>query len=281
MPLRLIEGQYAPGDPFCVDLATDDVAGAAEFYGRLFGWEFEGEGGHLRAMKNGRMAAGLGLMEALGLERRMWWVCLASPEPGAGAKKAESLGATVVGPTEVEGLGQIAAVEDPGGAAFALWQPKNINPGVLQGTHGGVAWAELLTKDPASVASFYEEMFGVNAVAVESNGTAGAPEGTLNLVRQELQVNRMTAGIVPLGGHGANSNGRSQHGEPTDVGRTKARWRAYFMIEDSELFTQEAESLGAKVLQSRVAASGQAVRVLQDPQGNEFAVVEGTTRTDT
>lgn len=276
MPLRLIEGQYAPGDPFCVDLATDDVAGAAEFYGRVFGWEFQGKGGHLRALKNGRMAAGIGLMEELGLVRKMWWVCLASPEPGAAAKKAESLGARVKGPTEIEGLGQIAAVEDPSGATFALWQPKNINPGVLQGTHGGVAWAELLTEDPAAVASFYEDMFGVDAVAVETNGGAGAPEGTLNLVRQELQVERMTAGIVPLRGHAAGPNGGT-----SQAVSEQPHWRAYFMIEDAELFTEDAEAQGATVLQSRVAASGQAVRVLQDPQGNEFAVVEGTARTDT
>lgn len=277
MPLRLIEGQYAPGDPFCVDLETDDVEGAAEFYGRVFGWEFDGPRGQLRAMKNGRMAAGIGLMGELQLDRKMWWVCLASPEPGAGIRKAEDLGATVNGPIEVEGLGQIATVLDPSGAAFALWQPKNINPGALHGAHGGIVWAELLTSEPSAVAPFYEKMFGVKAVPVERAGAVDASSGALNLELQEIEVKRVLAGIVPSVGHGTRDRSEALADESAEArGDGHPRWRAYFMIEDSQHFQEVARGAGAKLVESRTSASGQAVTVLRDPQGAEFAVVEGT-----
>jgi len=280
MPLRLIEGQYAPGDPFCVDLATTDVQGAARFYGRVFGWEFEGEA-HLKALRNGRMAAGIGLMDALDLTSKMWWVCLASPEPGADAKKAGGLGGSVKGPQEGEGLGQIATVVDPGGAAFALWQPKNINPGALHGAHGGIVWAELLTEDPAA-AGFYEQMYGVKAVPTEGSGDRGPPPGTLNLERQEIGVKRVMASIVPLGAHPTGSKEGPLRGEG-DSGQQDSypRWRAYFMIEDTQVFAYDARSAGAQLLESRVSTSGQAVTVFRDPQGVEFAVVEGTASTQT
>lgn len=279
MPLRLIEGQYAPGDPFCVDLATDDVPGASEFYGRVFGWEFQGEG-HLKALKNGRMAAGIGLMDPLDLGSKMWWVCLASPEPEAGARKAEGLGASVKGPQEVEGLGQIATVTDPVGAGFALWQPKNINPGALHGSHGGIVWAELLTDDPQTAARFYEQMYGVKAVPVEDGGNGRSPRGALNLERQEIGVKRVMASVVPLDAHPTGPDEGPLRGEGSGREQDRhARWRAYFMIEDSEVFSEDAKAAGAQVLESRVAASGQAVTVLRDPQGIEFAVVEGTPST--
>ncbi len=281
MPLRLIEGQYAPGDPFCVDLATDDVQAAAQFYGRVFGWEFEGTG-HLKAIKNGRMAAGIGLMDPLGLGSKMWWVCLASPEPAAGARKAEELGATVRGPQEVEQLGQIATVKDPSGASFALWQPKNINPGALHGAHGGIVWAELLTDDPPTAAAFYEKMYGVKAVPVEGTDGNGPPAGTLHLERQEIGVKRVMASVVPLGGHSTEAaEGPLRTDGASGRQDTHPRWRAYFMIEDTQVFSEDARAAGAELLESRVAASGQAVTVFRDPQGVEFAVVEGTAATGT
>lgn len=277
MPLRLIEGQYAPGDPFCVDLATDDVQAAARFYGRVFGWEFEGEG-HLKALKNGRMAAGIGLMDPLDLGSKMWWVCLASPEPAAGARKAEDLGATVNGPQEVEGLGQIATVTDPAGASFALWQPKNINPGALHGSHGGIVWAELLADDPSTAARFYEEMWDLKSVPVEGSSDHGPPGGTINLERNEIGVKRVMASVVPLAVRtsGTPDGPLSDDSDGNATMDTRPRWRAYFMIEDTQPFAEEAKAAGATQLESRVSASGQAVTVFRDPQGVEFAVVEGS-----
>ena len=80
MPLRLIEGQYAPGDPMSVDLATDDLVSAQDFYGALFGWEFRDVADHLWATKADRLAAGFGMLEALDLAGPRWWLLLAAPD---------------------------------------------------------------------------------------------------------------------------------------------------------------------------------------------------------
>ena len=66
---------------------------------------------------------------------------------------------------------------------------------------------------------------------------------------------------------------------------TPEAFREFFTKSTMRCLTQasleswKAEAAGAQVLESRVAASGQAVTVLRDPQGIEFAVVEGTPST--
>lgn len=262
MPLKLIEGQYAPGDPICADLATDDVASAQEFYGRLFGWEFEDVSEHLMATKGRRMAAGFGLMHALDLAAPRWWLCLAAPDIDDLAERADAAGGSVSGKMELKGLGHAAVLEDPAGATAAMWQPNKLEPGALGAAHGGMVWAELVTFDPGGVAPFYESLFDVAAVAVEDQGAIGRPHDAVNLERKELEVRRMVAGIVA----------------PSDTTRGSqvgARWRPYFQVDDLSAFVGQAEDAGAQVLDRHVSASRRAVAVMTDPQGAEFGVVEG------
>jgi len=126
MPLRLIEGQSAPGDPITVDLASDDLASAQDFYGPLFDWEFEDVAEHLWATKGRRLAAGFGVMEALDLARSRWWLCLAAPDLDEMTERAVSLGGDVSGRTDLGGLGHAAVLEDPAGASAVLWQPRKL-----------------------------------------------------------------------------------------------------------------------------------------------------------
>lgn len=262
MPLRLIEGQYAPGDPITVDLASDDLASAQDFYGPLFDWEFEDVAEHLWATKGRRLAAGFGVMEALDLARSRWWLCLAAPDLDEMTERAVSLGGDVSGRTDLGGLGHAAVLEDPAGASAVLWQPRKLEPGALGAAHGGLVWAELITDDPSRVAAFYEGLFDVAAVPVQDRGTGSGPSGAVNLERKELEVPRAMAGIVPASGAARG-------------GAAGARWRPYFQVDDLDDFRDQVTELGGEVTDERVSASRRRTAVVTDPQGAEFGVVEG------
>jgi len=262
VPLRLVEGQYAPGDPICADLMTDDLASAQEFYGSLFDWEYQDVGEHLRAIKGRRMAAGFGMMEALDLAGPRWWVCLAAPNIAEIEERAARAGGSVSGAMDLQGLGRAAVLEDPQGATAVLWQPDKLEPGALGAAHGGLVWSELVTDDPTRVASYYEDLFDLTAVPVDERGQGGYPGGALTLERKELEVRRAVAGIVPSEGSG----GGSARG---------ARWRPYYQVDDLAAFLKAARSSGATVQDERGSASGRPTAILRDPQGAEFGVVQG------
>lgn len=258
MPLRLVEGQYAPGDPICADLITEDQSAAREFYGRAFGWEFEDVEGRMRAVKGRRMAAGLGMMEGLDLAGPRWWLCLAAPNL---EEMRKEVGGAISGTMQLEGLGRAAVLEDPAGATAVLWQPDKLEPGALGEAHGGLVWTELVTSDPESAAGFYEDLFEVKAVPVSEQGQGGGPEGAMTLERKELEVRRMVAGIVPAEGAG----GGSARG---------ARWRPYYQVDALRPFLREVEAAGAQTMDERLTASHRLAAVVRDPQGAEFGVVE-------
>lgn len=266
MPLKLIEGQYAPGDPICVDLSPDDLSAAQDFYAALFGWEFQDVAEHLWAMKGGRLAAGFGMLEALDLAGPRWWLCLAGPDLSGLTERAARRGGSVSGQVDLGGLGHAAVLEDPEGATAVLWHPRKLEPGALGAAHGGLVWSELITPDPRRVAGFYEELFDVTAVPVEERGEESEPAGALNLERKELEVRRMVVGIVPAAGAAKG----------TQVG---ARWRPYFQVDDIGAFLEHAASLGADVADRRMSASRRPTAVIVDPQGAEFGVVEGMVST--
>lgn len=258
MPLQLIEGQYAPGDPICPELSTDDRASAQAFYSELFDWTFEEVEGRTRALKADRMAAGIGLMEGLDLAGPRWWICLAAPDLEDLVDRVEPSGA-ISRPMGLEGLGRAAVLEDPAGAKAVLWQPDRLEPGALGATHGGLVWSDLVVDDPSGVAGFYERLFDLEAAPVDDRSTSQG-RATIGLVRRELEVPRMVVGIISA----------SESSSSAEVG---ARWRPYFQVDDLEEFLRAAERTGASVSETRTSASRRAFAVLSDPQGAEFGVV--------
>lgn len=108
------------------ELATKDAAKAGEFYAGLFGW-----GKNVQQMgpmtytsfMNGDRPAG-GMYEPgpeMGEIPPHWAVYFAVADADAMAARATELGATVcVPPMDIPGVGRMAAIKDPQGAAFAV-----------------------------------------------------------------------------------------------------------------------------------------------------------------
>ncbi len=108
------------------ELATTDTAAAAGFYQSLLGWRAQTEQmgsipytlfrrGDSSAAGMMQIGAGSGPMPP------HWLVYFAVDDCDACARRARSLGAAVrAEPFDIEGVGRVAALEDPQGAGFAV-----------------------------------------------------------------------------------------------------------------------------------------------------------------
>jgi predicted enzyme related to lactoylglutathione lyase len=77
----------------------------------------------------------------------------ASQVPGAG-------GTVIAPPFDVLDAGRMAVIQDPTGAIFMIWQPKNsIGAGIVN-EHGAFSWSELISPDVPKAAEFYKKIFG-------------------------------------------------------------------------------------------------------------------------
>jgi predicted enzyme related to lactoylglutathione lyase len=116
-------------NPFVhVELATNDVAKAKSFYGKLFDWQMEDvpmEGGTYTLIKVGEGTGGGLMKNPMPNAPSMWLAYVLVDDVKAATQKARSLGASVMKDvTEVTGMGSFSILTDPTGAMIALWQPK-------------------------------------------------------------------------------------------------------------------------------------------------------------
>jgi predicted enzyme related to lactoylglutathione lyase len=107
------------------ELASPDIDGSKSFYGDLFGWEvspFEGSPQPYLVIQNG--GQGNGGIRELGPPGTPphWLVYFATDDLEASLGKVDELGGSrLVGAMDI-GVATIAVVQDPQGAAFALYQ---------------------------------------------------------------------------------------------------------------------------------------------------------------
>jgi predicted enzyme related to lactoylglutathione lyase len=117
-------------NPFVhVELNTTDVDKARDFYRQLFDWQFEdmqmGPSGTYTVIKVGEGTGGGMLKNPMPGVPSFWLAYVLVDEIGAATKKAASLGAKIVKDSvEVPNMGWFSIIEDPTGAALALWQAK-------------------------------------------------------------------------------------------------------------------------------------------------------------
>ena len=117
-------------NPFVhVELNTTDVDKAKEFYRKLFDWTLEdmemGPSDTYTIIKVGEGTGGGILKNPMPGVPSFWLAYVLVDEIGAATKKAASLGAKVVKDSvEVPKMGWFSIIEDPTGAALALWQAK-------------------------------------------------------------------------------------------------------------------------------------------------------------
>jgi predicted enzyme related to lactoylglutathione lyase len=159
---------YIPGVPCWVDASEPDPDAALDFYGGLLGWEFEdampsaSDGKYFiargdapgssifdtsRNLRSGDVAA-VGSITAGAPRRATWntyfWV---DSVANVASKVRDAGGRIVAEPFDFKDAARVAALTDPEGAAFRVWEAKEHRGARLVNDPGALVFNNLNTRD--------------------------------------------------------------------------------------------------------------------------------------
>jgi uncharacterized protein len=249
---------YAPGTFCWTDLTTTDQAAAKEFYGGLFGWQAEdmpvGEDVHYSMMRlDGK---DVGAIAPQPQQQRdagvppIWNSYISVEDADSAVARATELGATAHAPAfDVLEAGRMAVLQDPQGAYFMVWQPRNHFGAALVNAPGALSWNELASPDIDASTRFYGGLFGWTSE--EFPGMDGR--------------------YVTIMNRGA-SNGGIREPSPPDA---PPHWLVYFGAEDIDAALARVVKLGGTKLAGPIDIGIAKIGVVQDPQGATFALYAG------
>ncbi|MEU1002389.1 MULTISPECIES: VOC family protein [Streptomyces] len=248
--------RHAPGAPCWVSLMVHGPDATEEFYGALFGWEFQPGpqqlGPYVRALLDGREVAGIGRLPP---DRHLpiaWTPYFASQDVDLTAETVRSRGGTIgVGPLDAADAGRLAIGSDPSGAVFGIWQAAAHLGTTVAGVPGTPAWNELLTFESAGVAKFYRTVFGFEEEPV---------------VSADFDYVSLLLGGEPVAGiHGLG------HALPRGLG---PHWVTYFQVADVDDALDHLDHLGGQVLKTVHDTAHGRVAHVADPEGARFALLQ-------
>jgi len=250
---------HVPGSFCWLELAATEQNAAKQFYSSLFGWainDFPMGPGEVYTMFNleGRNAAAAfnmnQQMRAQGVPPH-WMLYMAVTSADDTAAKAGQAGGKVVAPPfDVFEFGRMAALQDPTGANFSVWQPKQHTGTGITAVPGTICWADLNTTDPARATAFYSGVFGWEIAPGQDN------TGYLHIKNGAEFI----GGIPP-----------AEHLPPN----SPPHWMIYFYVEDCDAAAAKAKDLGAALhmAPSTIEKVGR-MAIVADPQGAVFALFQ-------
>jgi uncharacterized protein len=251
------------GTPCWIDLATTDPKASRDFYGGLFGWQYQTNrtGEYLTALADNVPAAGFYRVPAAD-QTPSWTLYLAVSDSARTADHVVRLGGQILmPPQEFDDQGSLLLAADPTGATIGFWQPNTAWP-FATGTTGEFRWAELNTWDGDVADKFFVDLFGYE---LEQIGDGGDFDYTTWSLPGEPEP---VAGRMLFGAD-----------FPAD---TRPHWMVYFEV-GSTLGTDEATVLAVRLggrLRSEPADSpfGR-ISVVEDPSGAVFTLIDSSNRT--
>lgn len=250
--------QNSPGRFCWMELGTSDPAAAKKFYGEVFGWTIQETGGgdmeYAMLRLKEREVGGLYELNAEQKSQGIpphWLSYVAVADADATTEKAKALGGSVlVGPLDVMEYGRMSVLQDPTGAAFAIWQSKSHTGSGVTNEPGALCWNELATNDTGKVGPFYRELFGWGAQELDMPPTGY----TLFMVGEQP-----CAGMLRM---------------TEEWGGAPPHWMPYFAVEDCDATVEKAGSLGAQVHVPPADSPYGRFAMIQDPQGAVFSVIK-------
>jgi predicted enzyme related to lactoylglutathione lyase len=266
---------YPQGVPCWIDTEQPDVEAAVEFYAGLFGWTFEdvmppgAPGRYLIAKLDGRDVGG---MASAPEGAAKWSTYVAVDDADAAVQRLAAAGASVrSAPADAGEGGRSAALTDPEGAEFRIWQPKRRLGAQVANQPGTWNFSDLHTPDPAASIAFYEQAFGWQvddlgfALMIRRPGYGDHLEATVDPnIRARQSVLAAPPGFEDaIAWIATSAAGKQPH------------WHVSFTVADRDRTVVEAERLGATVLrQSETEWTRTAL--IRDPQGAEFTASQFT-----
>jgi len=253
--------KHPPG-AFCwIELGTTDQNAAKSFYSSLLGWSVKdfpmGPNDFYSMFQvDGRDA---GAAYTLRPDQRAqgvpphWMPYIAVVSADDAAHRAAQLGGKVLAAAfDVYDVGRMAVLQDPAGATFSVFQPKQHTGTGITGVDGTLCWADLSTPDQAGAADFYSRLFGWAIMKEDEGG-----HGYFHIKNGEDFI----GGIPPV--------------TYRDPG-VPPHWLAYFLVSDCDAAVAKAKELGASVHMPATTFEEGRFAVLGDPQGAVFAIFQAS-----
>jgi predicted enzyme related to lactoylglutathione lyase len=235
------------------DYVSNEARQAQAFYGELFHWKTKDV-----PMPGGRSYTMIALGDAtIGgytqpPPQAHWLSYLQVADAYATATKVASLGGTVAKPPFAVGdFATMALVVDPLGAAFALWQPNQVqDSGDYKAADGAWIWNELYSNDPNRSVAFYKAIGGFEVETMKMDGGPG-PD------RYEILKTdgKGRAGIMKLPG-------------------VPPHWMPYVKVANTDTTIEKAKKLGANVKNVETVPGVGRLAVFIDPQGAPLGILQ-------
>jgi uncharacterized protein len=266
---------YIPGVPCWVDTSQPDPEAATEFYGGLFGWEFENvmpedaEGKYYSATIDGLRVAAISSTPEGAPEMATWNTYIWVDDADQTAEKVKDAGGSVVTePFDVFDAGRMGVFSDPEGAVICVWQPNEHKGAQLVNDPGTLNFNGLNTRDVEGAKKFYGAVFGWETLAGDA-----APFFTLPGYGDHLEEiqpgtrERMEEAGGPVGFENVVA---ALQEIPEDQPDTPAHWSVTFATDDADATADKATELGGKVIVPPFDAPWVRMAIISDPQGAMF-----------
>jgi uncharacterized protein len=251
--------QYTPGTFSWTDLTTPDQDAAKAFYGELFGWQItdmpvDETTSYSMASLDGKP---IGAISPQPPQQRdngvppLWNSYITVTDADAAVERAKELGATVHAPAfDVMTAGRMGVIQDPQGAYFLVWEPRDHIGAGLVNVPGALCWNELGSPDLEGSARFYGELFG---------WTTSPMEGS------DMPYRVIT-----------NADGHSNGGiRPPMPPGSPPFWLVYFAVADLDAAVAAVTRLGGQVMGEPTDIGIARIAIAADPQGAVFALYDG------
>jgi len=252
--------EYAPGTFCWVELVTSDGDAAKKFYTEFFGWGFHDapvgpDMVYTMLKQEDKDIAALYQMDEKQKTKGVppnWNSYISVANTNEVAQKAKSLGGTILAePFDVFDAGRMAQFQDPTGATFAVWEPRQHIGARTVNEPGTLCWNELATNDTQKAGEFYAKLFGWGSRLQEMGPTT---------YTTFMNGERMAGGMLQM---------------TEEWAEVPPHWMVYFAVEDCDASAEKAKTLGAeiKVPPTDIPEVGR-FAVVQDPQGAVFSVIK-------
>ena len=295
MPVR--DG-YIPGVPCWVDVSEPDPGAALDFYGGLFGWEFEevlsrcSEGNYFIAQGEARGSsifdvsgevhggdvAGVRSIPEGAPAAAMWntyfWVDSAD---NAASKVRAAGGGVVAEPFDFMDACRVAVFTDPEGAAFGVWEARKHKGARLVNDPGALVFNGLNTRDVEGARSFYGSVFGWQTGPIGGGAVGWTLPGYGDWLEREHHPDlrkQMAGAGAPEGFEDVVASIIPIADDRPD---TPAHWSVTFATADADAAAAKVTELGGKVIVPPFDAPWSTptytirMTVMGDPQGATFA----------
>jgi predicted enzyme related to lactoylglutathione lyase len=267
---------YIPGVPCWVDTSQPDPEAAADFYRGLFGWEFEdvmppgSEGKYFIARLRGGDVAAVGSTPEAVPPMAMWntYVRVESADETA-SNVRDAGGGVLMEPFDVMDAGRMAVLTDPEGAAFNVWQAKELEGARVVNEPGSLAFNGLGTRDVEGAKSFYGSVFGWTTLVVGGGAEMWTLPGYGDFLERDNPDLRKQLAEAD-GPAGFEDVVASINPIPDDQPDTPAHWSVTFAVDDADATAARATELGGNVVVPPFDAPWVRMTIINDPQGATF-----------